>query len=243
MNQKTSEDKPVNITIEGNATETTIVVGNGNTIKISRKQGISILAEILLGGLLPVFGCLVLVIGVYSRHQLEGKWVTGVSEVFITSIIFFSIILIGVILFMTGLGRILTSTLSAVGRATNFTWSTFISTSLKLIKTAFSSREEFVKQIKSLYNAIKAIRINVGWFDDEFSDRVKASLASLIIPGLGLYLRGRKWLGVLLLIFTIIGYGELIPGLLLHLLAVVLSGALEKPHSKTALTSDDIVQS
>ena len=69
-----------------------------------------------------------------------------------------------------------------------------------------------------------------------------AALWSLLVPGLGLFRRGRKLLGVSFLIATTVGYfAEVLPGVLLHLTVIVLSGVLDdKNESETTSARDDL---
>lgn len=71
-----------------------------------------------------------------------------------------------------------------------------------------------------------------GWLNKppggELEERIIALILS-VVPGLGLIYRGRKWLGIIFFILTMIGYLTVLPGTPLHIIAVVLSGILSRP--------------
>lgn len=231
--------------VGGDVKESNIIVGQGNTLikniyqiffpnspLPTKKHGLRFFIEMSLGGMLPMFGCLIIFIGSFSRHLLEDRWVSGVTEIIVTSIIFSGLLIVGFVLFVVGLGRLMIATMDTLGKAakSDYWWYPFKAV-WNLGSSWFSNRDEFFNQFEKIKNSVGSLKINGNWLDSELKERFIASLISLFIPGLGLYIRGRKWLGGILFVFTIIGYGEFIPGLLLHLLAVVLSGSLEKPRT------------
>lgn len=94
----------------------------------------------------------------------------------------------------------------------------------------FFNKEHFQRQMKKIQRSIQTLRNKESWQGTEFKERAKAALWSLLVPGLGLYFRGRNLLAIGFLAVTTIGYIAIFQlGILLHLTAIILSGVLDKP--------------
>lgn len=103
-------------------------------------------------------------------------------------------------------------------------------------------KDVFSRQFEKVRESAKTLQVRENWIDPEFKERLMAALWSLFIPGLGLFRRGRKLLGFGFLIATTIGYfAEVLPGVLLHLTVIVLSGVLDDKNGiETTNTRDDL---
>jgi len=69
----------------------------------------------------------------------------------------------------------------------------------------------------------------VDW--KEIRERIIAMILSLF-PGLGLVYRRRNLLGVIFFFATMIGYFTVLPGILIHVVGIILAGVLGKPARK-----------
>ena len=188
-----------------------------------KSPGFRFIIEMMLGFMLPTFACMIIFIAAASRKYFEGMWTTGVREIVITSIIFFGLLILSSVLFVAGLGRLTTSTMNVGAR---IPWAGLVEAAWK----ALTSREEFKRQAGTFLDTSKTFWERENWVDPEFKERVKAAVKSLVMPGWGLWSRDRIILGVGFLIATTIGYfSELLPGILLHLIVIVLSGVLDAP--------------
>ncbi len=193
--------------------------------ELSQPKALRFLIEMGLGFLLPIFGCIAISVAGISKYFLESGWLPSAEQIITTTIVFLFLLLMGFIVFMVGLDRVGTA---AIGRVSNIDWIAAAKTAWRFLANTFSEREEFLHQFQRLWVALKSLGTKSIWNDPEFKERGKAALAG-IIPGLGLWLRGRKWLGFLFLIFILLGYSELFPGILLHITSIVLSAVLDRP--------------
>jgi len=198
----------------------------GSRLKVSTGNGngfsLQFLIEMIMGLLLPLFACIILSIAGVSRYYMEGLVANDYMEIVITSIIFFFLLGLSLFLFIRGVEHF---TAAALGVGARIQWKEILNS----IQKSLADREYFKAQLTAGKNLIQTYWTRENLMAPEFKERVKAAGWSLIFPGLGLYFRGRKLLGIGFLIATLIGYSELLPGILIHLIAIVLSGVLSKP--------------
>lgn len=184
--------------------------------------------QLALGAFLPPFACLLTTTAYVSRYYLKGIWTSGVMEnVIIVSgllvLLFLSFILF--ILGVKGLGK------AVVGYGAS-------------LKDGFKKISEYLKQhpnwLEAMKNVPQAIKPYLNYDLTDFNERFVAIILSLFIPGSGLLYRGRIWLGILSFVFTVVGYiAEFFPGLLLHLLVIIISGLIEKPQKAIAVIEEE----
>jgi hypothetical protein len=209
-------------------------IGNINVkgdvyLNTTKKRSSRFIIQMALGVLLPPFSCLLTSTAYISRYYVKGVWTTGVLESVITVGSIFGLLVLSFFLFMIGV--------SGLGKATmkyaaKFSLSDFIASA----KSGVQKVSDYFKEHSNWLEAIKGIpqilspRLNVDATD--FKERFIAILLSLVIPGAGLIYRKHIGLGILSLVFTVVGYfAEFFPGVLLHLLVIIISGLIEKPKS------------
>lgn len=192
----------------------------------SKTYSFRFLIEMGLGLMLPIFTCIILALVLAGRKFFEGFWTTGVNDIVTISISFFLLLVLSFVIFMIGLGRLTTSTMNFGAK---IPWSELIEAAWQ----GMTSKDGFNKHAKVIKDSTKTFWEKENWVDPEFKSRLMAALKSLIFPGWGLWSRGRKILAVGFWIATTIGYfAEIVPGILLHLLVIVLSGVLDTPVSE-----------
>lgn len=199
-------------------------VGGDVTVYSEPKYNLQSLVMIVLGIMFPMFACIVISIAGTSRYILEKIITTGVMEIISISIILLGSVFVGIFLFLIGSAKLFVSTVDTV---INVKWGEAfqnLGATITKIRNEIKAHPDWGERIKQIFQSAK----NSGQ-DWELKERFLAIGFSLVLPGSGLWYRGRKLLGVILLAATIIGYFEFLPGILFHLLAIILSGIINKP--------------
>lgn len=199
-----------------------------------KRTGFRSIVKMFLGIMLPFFACGIITVAAVSRKYFEGVWVANKGEVLFTFIAFCALLVLSFILFVDGLGKLTSSTVKGLGQFTAgipaITQKEAWQKRFEIVRDGIRNKEVFQRQVESVRESIKTLRAKENWIDPEFKERLKAALWSLFVPGLGLYYRGRDLLAIGFLVATTIGYiADIVPGILLHLIAIVLSGILDKP--------------
>lgn len=197
-----------------------------------RRPGFKAVVKMFLGFTLPGFACILIFAAAGARKYFDGVWMTSTNEVIFTLLIFFGLLILSFILFVDGVGQITASTFQAGSRFSR-------RKQIISVSNGASTRERFNRQLEALRGAIKTFQTKENWLEPEFTARLKAALQSLLIPGWGLYVRGRKGWAAILFLATTVGYFiEFMPGILLHLITIVLSGVMDPPVETTVLDQD-----
>lgn len=228
-------DNPQNensVEVGGSVNDSNIVVGYNNTITILPKKGTQkrnpqFVITIFSGIILPLFACLITTIAFVSRYYIEGIWTRGVVEIVSISALLFGAIVIGIILFTVGIGQF---GAAAYAQAAKVEWGKLFQYSWKTLKDGIEYIKAHPNWMEKVKNFLKPNGMNSGWQDLELKERITAIILSFFVPGLGLVNRGRKLWGIGFFAITVIGYmAEVIPGIILHLIAIVFSGLVSKP--------------
>ncbi len=220
------------VAVDGNVIDSNIIIGDNNSVtilpkKATKKRSPQFIVTIFLGTILPLCACLITSLAFVSRYYLEGIWTTGVKEIVSTTAVLFGVIIIGIILFIIGIGQF---GAVAFAQAAKVEWIKLLQYSWKTLKDGIEYIKAHPNWMETVKNFVKPNGVNSGWQDLEIKERITAIVLSFFVPGLGLVNRGRKWWGIGFFVITVIGYlAEVIPGILLHLVVIVLSGVVSKP--------------
>jgi len=193
---------------------------------ITRKNRKSnFIIQIALGLLIPPITCLFTLIFYLTRYLLTGAvGVSGVSEGVIIIIGLFGIIALSVIFFFAGIIQLGEATYHSVKRFN-------LQDTLGTLRGKLTKyQQEYPNWRVAVGKLPKAINSYSKTAMPDFKERLIAIGLSLFIPGVGLIYRDRIGLGILSFCFTVVGYfAEILPGILLHLLVIIVSGMIDRP--------------
>ena len=220
-----------------------VPVANGKPKRVSKqpkRTGFRSVVKMFLGIMLPIFGCAILAAAAISRKYFEGIWIAGTNEVIFTIVAFFALLVLSFVMFVDAVAKLTVSGMQGINQRTSpmpgttikpviFTKDFWLQR-IEFVRNGLYDKDVFQRRFQTVRESVATLRTRENWLEPEFKDRVKAAVWSLFIPGLGLYFRGRNTLALISLIATTLGYiADFLPGILLHLLVIVLSGVLDKP--------------
>ncbi len=195
-------------------------------INDKKVNGSRLLIQITLGMLLPPMACLLATIAYGSRFYLEGIWTSGAIESVITASTFIALFIFCVVLIVAGisqLGR------SMIGQVTKFDIKGVLQSSKFVVCEAIDYLKAHPNWFEAIKNLPQILKPRINLQETDFTERLIAIVLSLVFPGLGLIRRGWIWFGIVAFVFTTVGYiAEFFPGLLMHILVIIISGLIEK---------------
>lgn len=219
--------------------------GWGKSSVRTKRIGFRSVVKMFLGIMLPFFACVIIATAAGSQKYFDGVWANRKEEIIFTVVAFCGLLFLSFYLFIDGLWKLTSSTVKGIGQLNMVPAATTMDIWLNRMKTLWKGmydKDVFSRQFEKVRESAKTLQVRENWIDPEFKERLMAALWSLFIPGLGLFRRGRKLLGFGFLIATTIGYfAEVLPGVLLHLTVIVLSGVLDDKNGiETTNTRDDL---
>lgn len=219
--------------------------GWGKTPIRTKRIGFRSVVKMFLGIMLPFFACVIIATVAGSQKYFDGVWANRKEEIIFTVVAFCGLLFLSFYLFIDGLWKLTSSTVKGIGQLNMVPAATTIDIWLNRMKALWNGmydKDVFTRQIEKVRESAKTLQVKENWIDPEFKERLMAALWSLFVPGLGLFRRGRKLLGVSFLLATTVGYfAEVLPGVLLHLTVIVLSGVLDdKNESGRTSARDDL---
>lgn len=154
-NTNSSQKVDNQVSVGGDVTESTIILGDNNTISysvVNRKSRFGL--QIFLGILLPIFAC-VLTLAVYIvRFLLNGVWFSDTTETITTASILIGVFVFSFILLVVGISRLGKATINYVSQ---FRYRYFYET----LKEGMKQILFYLKEHPNWIDAIK----NMFWFN------------------------------------------------------------------------------